>query len=282
MSLEKLSPNKLDLATAVKSGDIDSKLKAIEILSDTKVAENTKATLVLGVVREILDEAIKGRDLKLKKDRSKTKRQVVNELKELVEIDEQSRTKIIGPGKKYKDEREVVVAPRVTMVYSYLSKSEDLVDRDRFEVMKKLVTADMGEKYLMMIDADWVSAEKAKSYINACIGDILTTYGSDDSFLKLDDLLAKFSTRGDLVFDDNDLEDKGKIDLAAIAFIESEETFCETVFESLSDNSKSKIRSMALSYPGAEAFMIAADQLDIVREDEGKGLYNWEELDDEE
>lgn len=282
MSLEIEQRHQKDLAIIIKSGDIDSKLRGIGILSDSSLAENKKTTLVLSVVRDLADEAIEGKKLASKADRTKVKRGIVKALKELLAIDVQSRKndrRDIASTRNYKgrDEIKIDLAPNVTMVYSYLSGAEDETDQERFDVLKGIITAEMGEKYLIMVDADWVTAKKAKSYINACIGKIIYSgWDSMDAYLRLDDLLAKFSTRGDLTLYDEE-------EVSNVAFMEAEETFCETVFASLNSKAKARIIKMADDeFPGAVEFLMAAEQSGELEKKEKVGSYDWEEISDEE
>jgi hypothetical protein len=133
----------------------------------------------------------------------------------------------------------------------HFSETENDVDIARFEMLKELITAEVGEKFLFMIDADWVDSSKAKSYVNACLGEVLVRQGDDDAIMKLDDLLAILSNRGDLVLDPEDEED-----------------FCGKAYRSLSFGSRLKIKSLAeANYEGAYDFLVAAGEYEVLNKE---------------
>lgn len=258
MSLEIQTRRSQELAAVIRINDVESKMRGIDILSDKNISENGKEILVLNVVRAIADEAIAGKWLKSEREQKSAIRKAWRALKELIFIDEQARKKIQEslPTRNVRDRLRVVVAPNVTKVYAHLSETENDVDMTRFDMLKELITAEVGEEFLFMIDADWVDSSKAKSYVDACLGEVILTHGSEDAMMKLDDLLGILSSRGNVVLDPEDEED-----------------FCGKVYRSLTLKSRLKIKNMAeANYEGAIEFLMAAEEYGVLRKENDPGI----------
>lgn len=265
MSLEKIRPKQLDLATVVKIGDIESKSKAVEILSDKSLTEDDQANMVFRVVKSILDEAIEAQNHPLEKDRIRILKKAANELKDLIEVDEQARDTTGEVGKNGKKVKQAMVAPNVTMVCEKLSNAESQIDIARFNMLNKLLTAQMGNGHLLMVDAAWVNAKKAVIYVGAFMGSAGHKAGVGHGENKLDNLLSIFSDRGYFPYDEVQKEGKTKF-----RYNEDDDTFCIDVYNKLSVETRRRIRKMAwdeVKNPGAVEFLLAAEEYKTFNED---------------
>lgn len=265
MRLEKISSRPLDLVTAVKAGDIESKLKAIEILSDENLAENDQANLVFSAVKNILDEAMGGSSLPIEKDRKKALNKAAKALKDLIEIDEQARPESNDIDIRSKKTRRAIVAPNVTMICERLSNAESETDIARFKMLNELLTSQMSNGYLLMVDAAWVRADKAVIYVGALEGGAGHKTGVGHGENKLDNLLGVFSERGYLPYDE--IETDGE---TRLKYNEADDTFCIDVYRNLTVEMRRRIRKMAkdeVKNPGAVEFLLAAEEHKAFNED---------------